>query len=245
MGIEASAGLRAFVLSFRGHLFAAMSGSASVPFTIAAAFVENKFAQLLFFFCALTCAGLAAFRVWKPERERVMELENKIGPKLALSFHPEAEGLVQTPVVIRRQDPGAVTPIMQTTKSSYVRIRVEALSETTVTGCTAFLVGLEKSSAGDAFVAIQLPHAILLRDSFDVPPKVWRTVDFLTATEGQNKLAGASEGWPLSLLDAFNEVGTTYRCRLAVNGNGITSEIKVDVIWRGQWDQITAFEVKD
>ena len=101
MGIETSAGLRAFVLSFRGHLFAAMSGSASVPFTIAAAFVENKLAQLLFFFCSLTCARLAAFRVWQPERERVMELEDKIRPKLALSFHPEAEGLVQTPIVIR------------------------------------------------------------------------------------------------------------------------------------------------
>jgi hypothetical protein len=241
MDAPTRAGFWDFVFSFRKRWFAAMSGGASVPFTALAVFLDNKWAQVLFAFCALTGAGFASYRLWRPERERVIELEEQLRPKLAVSFHPEAEGLVQTPVMVPQQAPGS-----HTGRASYIRIRVEASSETTVTACSAFWVGLEKKSVSDAaFVQISLPHSIKLIEPFDAPPGVRRTVDFLIALEGQNKLTPNGDGWPLSLSDAFDDIETTYRCVLAVNGNGITSRIKVDVFWRGQWDQITASEAKD
>jgi hypothetical protein len=70
-----------FTLSFRQHLFAAMSGGASVPFTALAIYLDNKWAQVIFLVCALTCAWFAAYRVWKPERERADELEKKLIPE--------------------------------------------------------------------------------------------------------------------------------------------------------------------
>jgi hypothetical protein len=70
MAMEASPW--SFTLAFRKHWFAAMSGGASIPFTALAVFVDNKWAQLVFACCALTCAWFAAYRVWKPERQRVL-----------------------------------------------------------------------------------------------------------------------------------------------------------------------------
>jgi hypothetical protein len=67
-----------FTLAFRTHWFAAMSGSASVPFTILATLVDSKWAQVILALCALTCAWFAAYRVWKAEREKVIELEKKL-----------------------------------------------------------------------------------------------------------------------------------------------------------------------
>ena len=70
----------AFAQAFRKHLFAAMSGGFSVPFTALAVFVDNKYAQLIFGCLAFCAAWFAAYRIWKYEREKVIELEARLGP---------------------------------------------------------------------------------------------------------------------------------------------------------------------
>ena len=57
-----------------------MSGGFSVPFTALAVIADNKYAQLIFGCLAFSGAWFAAYRVWKIEREKVIELEGKLVP---------------------------------------------------------------------------------------------------------------------------------------------------------------------
>src|ERR1051326_3601436 len=65
---------------------------------------------------------------------RIGELEAQLSPKIRLSCHPEAEGIAKA--IVGRQNPvtGAVEDEFEAT---YVRIRVEAVSNTTVNNCKA------------------------------------------------------------------------------------------------------------
>ena len=71
-------GLKEFEMAFRAHWFAAMSGGFSVPCTAAAIFFDNKYAQLIFACLAFFAAWFAFYRIWKAEREKVLDLEQKI-----------------------------------------------------------------------------------------------------------------------------------------------------------------------
>jgi hypothetical protein len=76
---------RAFIATFatfRTHWLAAMSGGVSVPFTALTVFLDNKWAQLIFCCLAFVAVWVAAYRIWKPERERVLVLEKQLEPKL-------------------------------------------------------------------------------------------------------------------------------------------------------------------
>lgn len=80
----AGVSLKTFATAFRTHWFAAMSGGVSVPFTALSVFLDNKWAQLIFAVLAFTAVWIAAYRIWKPERERVDSLEERLRPKVKL-----------------------------------------------------------------------------------------------------------------------------------------------------------------
>jgi hypothetical protein len=69
-----------FAQAFRQHVLAAMSGSFSVPFTAAAVFSDSKYGQSIFGLLAFCSAWFAAFTIWKAERQKVIELEEKQSP---------------------------------------------------------------------------------------------------------------------------------------------------------------------
>lgn len=82
---------RNFIAAFRNHWFDAMSGGASVPFTIAAVFVEQTYQKILLASAAILCFGVAAYRVWSAERvarnvaeKRISELESEYAYSLRL-----------------------------------------------------------------------------------------------------------------------------------------------------------------
>ena len=129
--------------------------------------------------------------------------------------------------------------------ATYVRIRAEALSETTVTGCKAFLTRLQREGADGKTVSdIALPHGVSLRGAqpFDVHPQVVHTVDFLMCSSQNNKTAIPESSWPLALRDIFDEPGT-YHFTITLNAEDISDSITVAVGWPGQWDRITARQV--
>lgn len=173
---------------------------------------------------------------------KLIEVEKSIQPKFALSFHPEAEGIARTPIqkiFVGRGADG--NPLM----STYVRIRVEAISKNTVKNCKAFLTGLEKESAdGKSLSTIALPHGIALKNGqmFDVYPNVICHVDFLICTSDYNRLNVPDADWPLELQLVFNDTGT-YHFTLTVNGDGLSESITVAVAWPGTWDKITARQI--
>jgi hypothetical protein len=69
-----------YVRAFRTHWLTAMSGGFSVPFTALAVFAGNKYQQAIFGFLAFAAFWFAGFRVWKFEHDKVLLLEQKVGP---------------------------------------------------------------------------------------------------------------------------------------------------------------------
>ena len=55
-----------------------MSGSFSVPFAAAAVYLDNKYAQGVFAALAFSAVWFAAYRVWRFEREKLLNLEGLI-----------------------------------------------------------------------------------------------------------------------------------------------------------------------
>jgi hypothetical protein len=77
---KSSSTLRAFGSAMWSHWFTAMSGPLSVPVAAAALWVANDTAKVLLGLTAFSCIWAAAYAVWKAEREKVVDLENKSGP---------------------------------------------------------------------------------------------------------------------------------------------------------------------
>ena len=69
--------IRAFIAAFREEWFTVISGSFSVPFVFLAAFLDNKYAQVIFLALAFSGAWFAAYRLWKLEREKVIARDQK------------------------------------------------------------------------------------------------------------------------------------------------------------------------
>jgi hypothetical protein len=72
------------MLFFAKHWLAVMSGAFSVPFGALAVFADTRFGQIIWVCLAIGAAWLAAYQVWKVERERVLNLEEELRPKITL-----------------------------------------------------------------------------------------------------------------------------------------------------------------
>jgi hypothetical protein len=159
---------------------------------------------------------------------RIRDLEEAAKPTFSLSFHPEAEGLSMTSVTLATAS-GAPSGFAREVMANYLRIRAEAVSDKSVTGCRAFLTKLGKESPlGDQVTDIPLPHSVALRnaEAFDIHPHVVHAVDFLMSAETNNRIGPPDCMWPNSLRGVLDETGT-YHFTITVNGQGISKSITV------------------
>jgi hypothetical protein len=69
-----------FLSILRKQWLAAMSGAFSVPFTAAAVYFDNKYAQAIFACLAIASLLFAAYRIWKIEHDQVLALQEKLSP---------------------------------------------------------------------------------------------------------------------------------------------------------------------
>jgi hypothetical protein len=67
-----------FAQALRTHWLAAMSGSFSVPFTAAAVFSGDKYQQIIFGCLAFAALWYGAYRLWRFEREKVLDLQRQL-----------------------------------------------------------------------------------------------------------------------------------------------------------------------
>ena len=70
----ANVGIRDFANAVWGDYWARMSGPASVPAAVLALWLSNDIAKIAFALTAFVCAWITAYRVWKPEREKILLL---------------------------------------------------------------------------------------------------------------------------------------------------------------------------
>lgn len=170
--------VRAFASAFRTHWFAAMSGGFSVPFTALSVIVDNKWTQFIFAFLAFSAVWVAAYRIWKPERERVLDLEERARPRLKCSFNANDLGCKRPNVSLGTQD-GAV-------RCDWYRLKVETASNVPVSGCQGRLVEILR--AGNPVFSgekITLPFAYGSEPDATaktIHPGVAEHLDFLAVT---------------------------------------------------------------
>jgi hypothetical protein len=185
--------------------------------------------------------ALLFFSIWM--LEVAWRYRQDMIPNINLSFDKNGMGIVLALHQIRQTGPTPETIQEAEWRASYVRIRVDALSKSTVKGCTAYITALEKRPKGTtAFTPVPIPQSISLRDQqFDIIPAVPHLIDFLRSGEWDNKVFPTC-AWPLILRDVFNDEGT-YRFTFIVNGDGLSKTMQMDVTWQGRWDSITGDEV--
>src|SRR5882724_9395098 len=73
--------LYGFLRAIFARWFTAMSGQLSVPAAIAAFFVPNDIAKLLLALTAIACFVFTAYCIWAAERQKVVDLQEKMNEK--------------------------------------------------------------------------------------------------------------------------------------------------------------------
>jgi hypothetical protein len=229
-----------FALSFREHWFAAMSGGASVPFVIAAVYVDNKYGQALLAICALVCAAFASYRVWKPERFRVRELEERLAPKIKVSLDPSygiriAETRLNLP-------PGV--PAQRGPDSKYVQIMVRSATDAPLIECEARLIRVER--IGDR----EMTEVILTEPTFctwsrmegeeqkrmTIPAKISQAANLFRVQQGNPRLDTLTTNVHYD-FDAEIQRAGNYKLTIAVYAKDCPTEI-ISLIfkWSGSYE---------
>lgn len=75
---------RAFAVAIRAQWFAAMSGGFSVPFAAFSAFSDSVSGRVVWGVLAASAFAFSAYRFWATEHDRVLELEEKLRPKISV-----------------------------------------------------------------------------------------------------------------------------------------------------------------
>lgn len=99
----------------------------------------------------------AVFMVWKDERSEKLVLEKRLTPKLKLDFDANSDGIIRTPIKIQGIDVlGSL--ILEDSHGTYIRIRLTALTNTTVRACYVLITEIEKQDQSGNFSAIKMPQ---------------------------------------------------------------------------------------
>lgn len=110
---------RDFLRAFWPNWFALMSGGPSVPLAIWAFFVENNTAKIGLWITTAVCALLSAYFVWRPERKSVIDLTEKIRPKLKCTFDRSDSGCVRRNVPLTlSKNFGSLSSVSSSSSSS-------------------------------------------------------------------------------------------------------------------------------
>jgi hypothetical protein len=201
--------------------------------------------------------AVAPYRLWKREVDKNAVLEARLAPKIRLFFNPDGFGIQSVPVqTVTRIEypptrshavnipdtPGGVLNIPHQHMATYVRIQVETLSSTAVMDCEASIVELERVLSDGSLLPLITGSNVGLKDATPVfRPGVPSHIDFLVCDSRDNTMNVPTE-WSYYLANAFDDPAT-YRFKIVVGNNDFSTDIRVEIDWRGQWDTVTGREV--
>jgi hypothetical protein len=186
-----------------------MSGGFSVPFSIVGAFTDG-WARAICVALGTTCLVIAAYFVWKVERERADEATEKLRLKLKCSFRMDDPGCYRPDATItfesaaiplRTFDGTSLTPDIfaarynqhygaTTThqiKCDYYRVKIEADCVGFVPQCSALITSIKKNGhvvmAGENLQLTIAPAERAAPNIKDVFDKTAEYADLLAITE--------------------------------------------------------------
>lgn len=133
---EASPGLIEFFLAIWRRWGPLMSGVFSVPFGALSAFSDSAYGRIIWGGMAITAFGTAAYLIWANERKTVVELQNKIKPKLNVSFNMNDPHCVRRNVLLANGSHG-----------DWYRVKVESINDANVDHCSARLLDVHRGTS--------------------------------------------------------------------------------------------------
>jgi hypothetical protein len=174
--------------------------------------------------------------------EEVSRLQTEISifnqkPKLELSCDPQ-QGCLITPIRVLHQ----LGVQQYETKATSIRIRVQANTTVGPQNVAAYLTNLErKSSMGweESEYNEMVPLKWVGTDTLetDISNLFPKYVGVFHIDESNNAITVPGVPVPLSLPGFFTQPGT-YRVTVSVMAEGMTSQARFEIDWKGQWDTV-------
>jgi hypothetical protein len=206
---------------------------------VVSAVVYAAAAWLLFFL--LRVVLVCPYQMWRQHRDRGLQLEERLRPKIVLSF-----GRIKAfrkPVTFLDDD-GKLSG-----HGVSIRVRADAVGST-VEECQAWVVGIERETFEgfeqiSPYEPIKLPLALEGREFEPSPlvPGISKYFGVVTSMEHWAFFRIRSERTSHSDPPHFTEPGT-YRVQTIVRGKeSPTAELLMEIVWNGNWSEIEAREV--
>lgn len=155
------ANISEFISVIRSDLVALVTGFFSLPLTVGS-LVTTGYARALFAVGAAGAFLVAAYRAWSGERNKRVELESKLAPRLGFEFDPQDDRFV------------CETSLLDHTEIVYIRVLARPQSPV-VKNCRAYLKSVSQlAEGGDKYDSIFEDHIPLpwsYGNPNDVQPK--------------------------------------------------------------------------
>jgi hypothetical protein len=165
------------------------------------------------------------------------KLRSAAEPKIIASFETGSAGINQALV---RNLPGG-----SEWKATFIRFRVDALSDTTTDGCSADITALAiKEPGSKEFQPIELPHSLPITPIlFYVRPGIPHHIQFLSCDEKTNELKPTSNvEWPFHLEHLFKSPAC-FRFDISVNDGRKTKVLRIEIDWNGKWNELKGRQI--
>jgi hypothetical protein len=252
--------VREFFLVVWRHWGPLMSGVFSVPFVALSVFAESTYGKIIWGVMAAAAFLSAAYLIWAGERKTVVELREKIRPKLKCSFSMADSGCVRpntkltvqmspTPEPNRNFGPNDSPGTLQTSLpqfysavplcGTYYRLKVECDGVENVTNCCGRLESIRRDGQPiENWEPAILPFASAQRS--DSLAKLIRRgspefLDFMFITDGGHVWLTPPNFLGSSSVDwdvLFNTPGT-YTLRINVLSDTPTVPVDINFRWTG------------
>lgn len=227
--MDAKPGPYAFSRAILARWFTAMSGPLSVPTAIAALFVPNEIAKLLLGLTAIACLVFTGYWIWKTEREKVIELQERLSPKLQLTFDKSIPGCMEV---------GGMPP------KRVLTVRLLPTTVSRVENCRGQLCRISESVDGEHWSLTNYVDALDLRWTHRKSDTEWtpmrivkdvqQTLDVFAIGEKENVLYPSTLSYPRPLPDFTSGKWFKFDVKISGDGNAedaISLKVKLGETW--------------
>jgi hypothetical protein len=223
--------IRSFCGTLLSNWLARLSGPISVPLAIAAIWVPQAWQQWGLIATAYVCLAVTAAALWGQERAKVIALQGRLSPRIAVALTPTIDGanLVRT---------GG------NQFAKYFQLVISPLDDGELDQCMAKVISIERLASGGATTAIwdeplictwsnlDYAHAVLIRAGEG------HRANLFSIREGENSVKPEFPA-QFIILDRMKNPGTF---RIAVNVSAkatLSKTVRLLLDWGGTYENVS------
>jgi hypothetical protein len=233
-----------FIRSFGERWFIYMSGIPSVPAAILASLADSTTAKIGLAITAIISLALASFFVWRQqfrrwqaETHRVAALEDRLTPKLSVSYNDDNINCRSSPILFGDRS-----------EAICFRLKIENIMGSMIENCQGTLAEVRKIGSIPEISATRLTWATMPgpRPLANIIMHAPQYLD-VVRVHNDNRVVVATEGqaWPLSQARMFENPGE-YLFRVIISGKDVadTPSKYIKFTLTGDW-RTASVSVKD